>query len=249
MKKGGKILLALIILCAVLYFAPFIVVDAKDGASTYKVPFASSFLTKDNETITFTNIRSSYAVGKDAENSLHAYEEVKCYGNTYYYDKGNDITFSGYEVRSGMPTRIIYKYEDGNKCKGWTVDDEIAFKDGDPLEVDPNITTQQAMENNWYVVKDGKSLNLPQYYDFARMVKQGVYSMQRTLIYEGDDLTIIDVQVLSDARFKVTTVKDGEKDIEYYGRFTETEVDGHKYAGVYYGLDTEEKPRLLYICE
>lgn len=250
MKLGWRIFFTCVVVLGILYFMPFIVVSKKDDAGrTWNVPFASHFLQDNNNSITFTNIRSPYSVQKDAENAIYSYEEVKCYGETFYYDEENHISISRYEVLSGFPTRLTYYVQPNNACAGWTVDDEIAWEDGDPLDIPDTLTPEEAMEHYWYVIQDGEIMNLPQYHDFARMVKQGVLCMQRTVLFEGDSFYTIDVQLLEDARIKVTTVKDGEKTEEYYGRYSDAMIDGQSYACVYHGLILEEEPTPLYPCE
>lgn len=249
MKKGPKTLAGLIVLVLLGYFMPFITVtETDDEGKKWIVPFASSFLEKDDETAVFTSPRSSYALRKDAQNAIHSYEEQKCYGTVYYYDSEKDISYERVEVVSGMPGRVIFHFRQGNVCEGWSVDDEIAWEDGDPLKIDPSINPQQAMENGWIVVQDGKLLNVAQYFDFSRMVKQGVLCMQRVLIYEADSLTVLDIQLMEDASFRLIRVEDGVSATERYGRFTEVETENGLYAALYRGMNQEEEPTVLFPC-
>ena len=244
-----KIAAAAVLVPAVLYFMPLVVTDAgsPDGR-IWHVPAFSSVREVTDDQVNITAFRSAYALGKDAENAMHSYEESKCYGMTYYFDEVNDVSFTGYEVAGGLPAQVTYRYVPGNACAGWTLDDEVAWEDGDPQAVDPHMSPQEAMEKNWYVVQDGKILNIPQYYDFARMVKQGVFCVKRTVIYEQDHMKIIDVQLLESGRFLVTVTEDGEKNAREYGRFSEAEINGQKYASVYYG-SLEDEPIPLYPVE
>lgn len=251
MKKGGRIVLIVIAAAGIFYCMPFITVSVSDGSGhSWRVPFASFYQSQTEDSVLFTTWRSAYATGKDAANAMHSYEESECYGTTYYYDASNDVSYTGYAVSGALPGTLTYSYVQGNACAGWTEDDEVAWEDGDPLDVSADLTIDEALENSWIVIADGEIQNPEQYNDFSRMVKQGLYCMKRTVFFEDGVLVrIIDVQQMSDASIQVTTVENGEKTVESYGRFTEAEVDGQVYAVVYQGLDKDEEPTLLYPCQ
>ncbi len=235
-----------IILAAViaLYFMPFVTVESSDGEGrTWRIPFASWFVSDDGSSLTFASIRSAYAVGKDSANAMHSYAEVTCRGNTYYYDADNDVSFSGYDTSSGIPSSVQYHYVTGNACQGWTDDDEVAWAIGDISEADLSISAADAEEKGWFVIQDGIALNEPTYNDFSRMAKQGVYSILRTLVIDGDERKLVDVQLLenpvtveqknsegesveAEAFFKVVTRTADDTETNYYTNFSDTKSDG-----------------------
>lgn len=252
MSKKLKVILYILIAVLVLYFMPFITVLKQDGnGNTWRVPFGSSFDSISDESVTFKNIRSKYANEKDADNALHSYEEVKCYGEKYYFDHLNNVTITGLDVEGGMPSKVTYHFEHGNYCEGWTMDDEVAFEFGPIEDVDLNISVEDALKKEWFVVKDGKAVNPAAYNDFARMVKQGVYCMERMIVINGDERSIVDMQVVEegDKPFKVTTrTKDGVE-VEHYSRFTDVIENGKKVVQVYYAQSSDEKPTVLFEFE
>jgi hypothetical protein len=235
-----------IILAAViaLYFMPFVTVEGSDGEGrTWRIPFASWFVSDDGSSLTFASIRSAYAAGKDSANAMHSYEEVTCRGKTYYYDADNDVSFSGYDTSSGIPSSVQYHYVTGNACQGWTDDDEVAWAIGDISEADLSISAEDAEEKGWFVIQDGIALNEAAYNDFSRMAKQGVCSILRTLVIDGDERKLIDVQLLenpvkveqknsegesveAEAFFKAVTRTADGAETNYYTNFSDTKSDG-----------------------
>ena len=235
-----------IILAAViaLYFMPFVTVEGSDGEGrTWRIPFASWFVSDDGSSLTFASIRSAYAAGKDSANAMHSYEEVTCRGKTYYYDADNDVSFSGYDTSSGIPSSVQYHYVTGNACQGWTDDDEVAWAIGDISEADLSISAEDAEEKGWFVIQDGIALNEAAYNDFSRMAKQGVCSILRTWVIDGDERKLIDVQLLenpvkveqknfegesveAEAFFKVVTRTADGAETNYYTNFSDTKSDG-----------------------
>ena len=235
-----------IILAAViaLYFMPFVTVEGSDGEGrTWRIPFASWFVSDDGSSLTFASIRSAYAAGKDSANAMHSYEEVTCRGKTYYYDADNDVSFSGYDTSSGIPSSVQYHYVTGNACQGWTDDDEVAWAIGDISEADLSISAEDAEEKGWFLIQDGIALSEAAYNDFSRMAKQGVCSILRTLVIDGDERKLIDVQLLenpvkveqknsegesveAEAFFKVVTRTADGAETNYYTNFSDTKSDG-----------------------
>ena len=246
MKLAKRILITLMVLAA-LYFMPFITVQSADGDQmTWRVPFGAHFQSKDENSVTFSGYRSAYSLARDSENALHASEEVKCYGNTYYYDEINDVSLSGYQVKSGLPATVTFSYQKGNACKGWTGDDEVAWQIGAIEEADLSVDPQYAADElQWFVIKDGTALNPGIYNDFSRLVKQGVYSILRTMVIENGTVTLIDIQLLEypklvktganeqEAYYRVVT-RNGEKTEEhYYTRYSETAEVTPRIVSVY----------------
>lgn len=232
---------------AVAYFMPFTTVVTKDSQGrSWRVPFGMHYSSSDDDSVTFTGLRSTYAVGKDAENALHYNEEMACYGYTYFYDKGNDLSFKDEheESHDGLMTTLTYHFEPGNTCAGWTVDDEIAWPFGDIRDVD--VTAEEAMENDWLVIRDGITQNIWVYNDFSRMVKQGVYCYLRTMIIEGNEVKYVDIQALSDSGFKVLIKDKLGVSEEICRRFSDKEENGVKTVSVYRYGTAEEKPQVLF---
>ena len=113
-NRALKIAAAAVLVLAALYFMPLVVTNAggPDGR-VWHVPALSSVKDVTADQVQITSFRSAYALGKDAENAMHSYEESKCYGTTYYFDKVNDVSFTGYEVAGGLPAKVTYSYVPG----------------------------------------------------------------------------------------------------------------------------------------
>ena len=229
-----------------LYFMPFVTVNSSDASGhAWRVPFGCWYVSSYAGSITFQGVRSAYALQKDAANALHASKEIKCYGKTYYYQEENDVSLSGFETRQGIPSTVTFFYEKGNACLGWSGDDEVAWEIGALADVDFAITPEEAAEKNWFVIVDGKALNPGIYNDFSRLVKQGVYSILRTMIVEGDTVKFVDIQLLEDAvkqkageneqdayyRVAVRTAEGIEE--QYYTRYSETNETTPRIVSVY----------------
>ena len=244
-----KKVIGIIVVVIGLYFMPFITVNTTDpNGHVWRVPFGASFSSQEDGKVNFHSIRSAYALGKDADNALHSYEEKECYGNTYYYDKNNDVSFTGYTTTSGLSQTLTYTYEDGNACLGWTYDDEIAWPFGDIEDVDWNITPEEARENEWFVMEDGIATNPGAYNDFSRMIKQGVYCYQRMMEFEqGKLVKITDIQLLESGRFQVTQRDNTSVTTSEYARLSDQEKeDGSKDVMVYKGAYATEDAVLLF---
>ncbi len=253
MSKKIKIALYVVIGLILLNLMPFITVQTKDDAGrSWRVPFASRFVSKDDTSVSFKSIRSKYALEKDSQNALHSYTEVKCYGKKYFYDKANDVTILDAKVDGSLLNhRLTYSLEGGNLCGGWTNDDEVAFAFGPIDDVDLNISVEEALEKEWFVVKDGKALNAAAYHDFARMVKQGVYCMERMIVIDGNHRSIVDMQVMESCPkpFRVTVRDETGIRSNYYARFTDQEVGNKKIVQVYEVQSSDEEPLVLFEFE
>ena len=242
--KTAAIVLAVL---AGLYFMPFVTTKAKDGSGRqWRVPFGASFVSEEPGAITFQSYRSGYALAKDSENALRSGKEIKCYGNTYYYQEDKDVSLTGYTVKNGIPASVTYHYESGNACKGWTTDDEVAWELGDLKDADMTIDPLKAAEElEWFVIKDGKALNPGIYNDFSRLVKQGVYSILRTMVVENGEVKLIDIQLLENPQIQqaggneqeayyraaVRTAEGIEEN--YYTRYSETAETSPRAVSVY----------------
>ncbi len=250
MKKGLKITGIVIASAAVLYMMPFITTDTEDYAGrVWRVPFASSYAEDSGSAITFKSIRSAYALNSDAANAVHSYTEKKCYGKTYYYNADSNVSISSYTASAGFPLNsVTYEYAENDACAGWTDDDEIAWAAGSINDIDMNIDEDKAIENGWYVVKDGTpvSSSVPFYNGFARLVKQSQPSYFRTLVIENGVNTIIDVQYMSDTSIVVSMRKGDSVDIQTYSYVGTEEIDGTTVFCAYYGSGDQEKPNVLY---
>ena len=173
--KVTRRILVVIAAVAALYFMPFITVSSSDNANrTWRVPFGTWFSGATENSVTFSGIRSSYALAKDSENALHSGEEIKCYGKTYYYLSDSDVSLDGYHTASGIPASVTFTFQKGNACKGWTGDDEVAWEIGAIEDADLTIDPPKAADDlQWFVIVDGTALNPGIYNDFSRLVKQG----------------------------------------------------------------------------
>ena len=246
MKRFRGLLTALVVLAA-LYFMPFVTVEASDDAGrTWRVPFGTAFAAKSETDITFSGYRSGYSLSKDSENAIRSGEEIKCYGNTYYYQEDKDVSLTGYTVQNGFPSAVTYHFEKGNACKGWTLDDEVAWEVGALEDADMTIDPMKAAQDlEWFVIVDGKALNPGIYNDFSRLVKQGVYSILRTMIVENGEVKLIDIQLLETPveqqagsnkqeayyRAAVRTAEGIEEN--YYTRYSETAETNPRRVSVF----------------
>ena len=238
---------ALAVLCA-LYFMPFVTSGtADDAGKNWNVPFGSSFVQRTEDSAVFRAFRSAYALGKDADNAMHSYEETGCYGQTYYYDEEQDVSIYAHTEKNGFPSTLTYHFKEGNICAGWTLDDEIAWPFGDPLEAMKGITKEKALEEGWLVIEDGNCLNVPVYNDFSRMVKQGVFCYLRTVLYEQSECRFIDVQLLENGHFRVLYCNGAEVLEKDYIRLSDSEQeDGSKPVFVYEENSAQAEPVLLF---
>ena len=245
MKKGKVVLIAAACILA-LYFMPFVTVNTSDSSGhAWRVPFGCRYASADAGSITFQGLRSAYALKKDAANALHASKEIKCYGKTYYYQEENDVSLSGFETRSGIPASVTFYFEKGNACRGWSGDDEVAWEIGALADADFGITPEEAAEKNWFVIVNGKALNPGIYNDFSRLVKQGVYSILRTMIVDGDEVKFVDIQLLEnavkqkageneqDAYYRVAVKTSEGIEEQYYTRYSETNETTPRIVSVY----------------
>ena len=242
-----RFVIGLVIVVA-MYFMPFITIQKQDNQNrSWRVPFGTQFSHTEDGKLVFTSFRSAYSLGKDAENAFHMYEENKCYGKTFYYDKTNDVSFYQHIEEGGFPSTLTYLYENGDACYGWTLDDEIAWPFGSIDEVSLDLTAEEAMEKEWIVIKDGHTLNPGAYNDFSRMIKQGVYCYSRAYIIDQNDVTIIDIQLLEDAKFLVKKRNKNQTIEETYVRFSDSELsDGSKPVTVYKIQDKNAEGEILY---
>ncbi len=246
MKKIRIVLIAATVLLAV-YFMPFITVTASDSfGRVWRVPFGSWFSSAGEDSVTFSNLRSGYAIGRDAANAMHAGEEVKCFGNTYWYLPDSDISLSGYSVSSGIPSAVTYRYQKGNACLGWSRDDEVVWEAGPLAEADLLIDPAAAAEKNWFVIVDGKAMNPGIYNDFSRLVKQGVTSLLRTLIVEGQDRKLVDIQLL-ETPVSVTAGKNVQE--AYYRTAVRSESGTEEHFYTRYSETNETTPRVVSVYE
>lgn len=244
-KRG---IIGLVVVTA-LYFMPFITVTKQDAnGKPWRVPFGTSFVAQEEGKIQFSGLRSAYSLGKDAENALHSYEEKGCYGNTYYYDKENDVSLKGYTVDGSLMHTLTYEFDNGNACEGWTYDDEVAWPFGKIEDVADTITPEEARNQEWFVMEDGKATNIGAYNDFSRMIKQGVYCYQRMVAFEAGKLVqITDIQLLESGRFLVQQRNQTGTTTQQYARLSDQEKeDGSKDVTVYQGAYAEEDAVLLF---
>ena len=244
MKQTRNLLITIAVLLLVLYWMPLTTVNINTDQGTWRVPLGMRYSSSGDHTYIFTGPRSTYSVGKDAENAIHSYPEMQCYGNTYYYDQEHDVSYTGHSEQGQLMTELTYHYENGNTCLGWTVDDEIAWPFGDLQDVD--VTKEQAMENDWFVIENGIAQNMWIYNDFSRMVKQGVLCYLRTMIIEGTNVKYIDIQVLEETGYRVLTKENGKVSEQTYRRFSDQEENGVKEVNVYLYGTADEAPVLLF---
>ena len=246
MKRFRGLLTALAVLAA-LYFMPFVTVETADAdGGIWRVPFGSAFVSKSDTDVTFSGYRSTYSMAKDSENALRSGEEIKCYGNTYYYQEDKDVSLTGYTVNGGFPSSVTYHFEKGNACEGWSLDDEVAWELGDIKDADLSIDPMKAAQDlEWFVIVDGKALNPGIYNDFSRLVKQGVFSILRTMVVENGKVKLIDIQLLEtpvkqqagantqEAYYRAAVrTADGIEE-NFYTRYSETAETAPRKVSVY----------------
>lgn len=269
MKKTYRGVLGAIAVIIALYFLPLFVVDVKDANGRIWKGSALSAVKEDTgEAIVFSSFRSAYALRKDGENAVHAHEEKKCRGMSYYYDADHDVSFYAAIAHSGFPNEVALQYQKGNACQGWTTNDEVAWPFGSIQDVDFRMTPETAMEKGWLVIADGKTENPVVYNDFSNMVKQGVYCYIRTMLYEDGKLTrIVDIQMLeievagSDTdkkeqsagvqkntgnAFRVEIREERQTSTETYIRLSDQEENGERPVCVYKNNDAEAQATWLF---
>lgn len=110
------------------------------------------------------------------------------------------------------------------------------------MSIDP---VKAAEDLQWFVIVDGKALNPGIYNDFSRLVKQGVFSILRTMIVENGEVTLIDIQLLEEPEIQQagdntqeayyrTAVRTSEGIEEnYYTRYSETAETSPRIVSVY----------------
>ena len=245
--KVTRRILVVIAAVAALYFMPFITVSSSDNANrTWRVPFGTWFSGATENSVTFSGIRSSYALAKDSENALHSGEEIKCYGKTYYYLSDSDVSLDGYHTASGIPASVTFTFQKGNACKGWTGDEEVAWEIGAIEDADLTIDPQKAADDlQWFVIVDGTALNPGIYNDFSRLVKQGVFSILRTMIVEDGNVKLVDIQLLEypekqkvgsntqEAYYRVAVRTEEGIEERFYTRYSETAEVNPRTVSVY----------------
>ena len=255
MKRLLRPAAAILVILLAAWLMPFITVETNAGERMFRVPFGASFEKDENNIVTFTSMRSTYALEKDAKNAMYSYGESKCYGKTYYYDEANDLSYYDIVLEGGIPSRVSYVYEKGNTCLGWSEDDEIAWPYGDPKDIDlDSVSVEEVMadeENPWFVVEDGKSLNLAVYNNHFRMFKQGVMCYFRTMVIENGERSLIDIQLLDPENGAYYIRTNNAEGIEegHYARVSEAEIDGDVWMCAYQKQWAGEEPVPLFKVE
>ena len=118
-----KIFVVLIVIIFVflgIKFIPLGTKKARLGATliTIDVPKLSSLKDECCEyEATFTTIRGEKVIKKELESIMSKYQKVYCNGDTYYYDFNNNITYTKYEIISGLFSNTFkITYVKGNIC-------------------------------------------------------------------------------------------------------------------------------------
>lgn len=105
MKKIIIVAVVLILLFISIKVIPLGTREMMMGASLIRieVPKLSSL---DSECCsyeaTFKSLRGMSSLKKDLDKIMSKYEKIYCNGETYYYDKNNNITYKQYELSSGL---------------------------------------------------------------------------------------------------------------------------------------------------
>ena len=247
MKYAKRILIACAVLAA-LYFMPFVTVSSRDGSNrSWRVPFGTWFADSTDTSVTYRGVRSAYALAKDSENALHSGTEIKCYGKTYYYLEDNNVSLEGFETSSGIPSSVTFRFKPGNACEGWSSDDEVAWELGAIEDADMSIAPQTAADElQWFVIVDGKALNPGIYNDFSRLVKQGVFSILRTMIVENGTVKLVDIQLLENPQIQKVGANEQEA---YYRVAVRTEEGTEESFYTRYSETAEVTPRIVSVYE
>lgn len=125
MKKNIKLIIMIILIVVVILigikFIPFGYHEYQDEKmmSNLIIPKLSVF---DEECCMFSSnfksFRSVYSLKKELNNIMNNYEKISCDSRTYYYDRKNDITITGYGVKSGFIINSFFiTYDKGNYCE------------------------------------------------------------------------------------------------------------------------------------
>ena len=113
MKRAGKILIPLVVLLFALYWMPFITVNINEGGAEYRVPFASCLESAGDGRVTFTSLRSAYALEKDAANAMMAYGDHADFEKAIaVLDEVKESIINAYAEKTGLSRNKISKLMD-----------------------------------------------------------------------------------------------------------------------------------------
>ena len=145
-------------------------------------------------------------------NAIDSYSEMKCFGKVYHYSKENDVSISGYEIKGKFHPEIIYHFEKGNACLGWSKNEEVAFPYGPINQMQLDKVPNDWQEMGIFVIEDEEAWNQAIYNQFAQRAQRGICSFLRTYILkDGTPIKVIDLQVLDTNQDRILLkVKDAD---------------------------------------
>ena len=210
-KKTKKRFICISILCliiALLLMFPYGTTEYKSEASgkILKIPKLSKLSEECcSYQATFTSIRSYTVLKMELQQILDQYEKLNCDGKNYFYNKEEDFTITGYQLKRGfLFNTFAITYGHGNSCEMNT-----SLKNIELLPDDYSL--EEAKKDGVYVIDTDAVYNASSYEKFLEDIKSQVPSTLRIakLTTEGD-LILIDVKTLSDGKFKI--IYDGTRD-------------------------------------
>ncbi len=256
-KMKVKLTIVLVALAVIigLYFMPFTTTTTNSEISGYSfvVPSFTSFDSEEQNNVVFDSLRSSYALSKDVENALAAYESITCKTVTYYYDEMQDITINSATLHAGFPfNSVTYNYQQGNPCLGWSIDDEVAYPYQNLEQLPQELDLEAMVDMGYFVVDQGKALNYERYDRFIVNQNNGILDYLRIVnVLDDQNTVIIDLQFTSDNVIAITldtsraqTTVDLALTKLSYDRIASASVDNELLIVAYDGNDSTVEDRV-----
>lgn len=176
----------------------------KDSLKVLEIPNLVKFKEEVSASeVKFQTLRSKWGLQKDINKFLSKYQKINCGGKTYYYNEEKDFTVSRYEIKKKWLNEISIYYASGNTC-----DIDTSLK---KIELIPQeYTLEEAKNDGYFVVQDGKYFNKKAYDEFKENTNNGLSGVLRIItLTKNHDLIITDLHY-ENKKFKV--VRDSTRD-------------------------------------
>ncbi len=122
--------------------------------SQIPIPLFSYYVSENDNEITFKTVKSAEATRSFITKYLNKLSS--CYDESYFYDKGNNVTISKYEVEDkGSINEIYLSYKKGNYCEN-----EFVLDDNWMIEFLNNSTITEIKADNNVTLKYDINLNI-----------------------------------------------------------------------------------------
>ncbi len=258
MKRIIYGMIVLIIALVALYLMPLTttVSQVTDSGYTFVTPVLSNYQKDENNNAFFMSLRSHYALQKDIKNALATYEPVTCKLVTYYYDESQDYAINDVSIQSSfLVNTIIYNYQKGNPCEGWTTDMEVKYPFGNSDEI-TSINIEELSSQNNMIITNDEVINIHLYDNFLVNQNNGILDYLRIInVASENSIQIIDLQYTSQNNIIVTIDDTRYKDesstsdvSEYtYDRVASAEIDHGVWIVAYNGNDSTVDDRMVLV--